>query len=227
MVQQSLVSIGMLFVIGFVNHYGTTAAACFGAASRFDQIAFFPAMTIGMAVSTMTGQNIGANKYGRVRLVFRWGLLFGCGITVVVSLLAMFFPRVLLRVFTGDTTVIEAGVQYLHIVGACYVFFAVLFVSNGVINGSGHTFLTTLISIISLWVVRVPLAWALSTHLHRVEGIWYALGISYLTSMLFSLGFYYSGYWRKTVIEHPPLPATQGETDSGGRHAACRAAVEV
>ena len=146
--------------------------------------------------------------------MFRWGLLFGCGITALVSLLAMLFPQVLLRVFTNDASVIDCGIHYLRIVGACYVFFAVLFVSNGVINGSGHTFMTTLISLVSLWLVRVPLAWALSHHMHRVEGIWYAMAISYVTSMLISLAYYFSGYWRKAVIQHRPRPATAGESET-------------
>ncbi len=212
-VQQSLVSIGSLFVITFVNGFGVTAAAAFGAASRFDQIAFFPAMTIGVAVSTLTGQNIGANKHARVNEVFRWGLLLGCSITLLVSLLAVTVPQLLLRIFTNDQSVITTGINYLHIVGAFYVFFAVLFVSNGVINGSGHTLMTTLISLVSLWVVRVPLAWTFSHHMHRVEGVWYAMAISYVVSMLISVGYYYSGSWRKSVIMHtPPAAVCESET---------------
>ncbi len=61
-VQQSLVSVGLVFVISLVNDFGEDATAAFGAASRVDQLAFLPAMTFGMAVASLAGQNIGANR---------------------------------------------------------------------------------------------------------------------------------------------------------------------
>ena len=217
-VQQLLVSIGTLFVQGFVNGFGAGAVAAFLLASRYDQIAFFPAMTIGMAVATLTGQNIGAHKHQRVNEVFRWGLLLSCSITLLVSATAVFAPYLLLRLFTNDAQVIAIGTRYLRVVGACYVLFSVTFVSNGVINGSGHTFMTTLISLISLWVVRVPLAWLFTHWLHRVDGIWYAMSISFATSMLIGLGYYYSGRWRKAIIkpDATPILAEMPEAEVAG-----------
>jgi len=207
-IQQSLISIGMVFVIGIVNGFGENATAAFGAASRIDQLAFMPAMTFSMAVSTLAGQNIGATQYSRVREIFKWGVLMSGGITLLASALAVTIPGLLLRIFINDPTVIRLGIGYLHIVGACYVFFAVVFVSNGIINGSGHTFVTTGISLLSLWVVRVPLAYAFSRHLGSVEGIWYAMALSFFVSMTTSLGYYLSGRWKRPVIKHRPLPPT-------------------
>ena len=72
-VQLSLISIGMTFVIGVVNGFGQVATAAFGAASRIDQLAFMPAQTFGMAVATMSGQNIGARKLHRVDQILPLG----------------------------------------------------------------------------------------------------------------------------------------------------------
>ena len=163
-VQQSLISVGMVFVTGIVNGFGDNATAAFGAASRVDQLAFMPAMTFSMAISTLAGQNIGANRHDRIRQIFLWGCLLSGGITLMASVLAVSLPRVLLRIFTPDAAVIDLGADYLRIVGSCYVFFAIMFVTNGVINGSGHTLVTTIISLVSLWVVRVPLAYWLVAH---------------------------------------------------------------
>jgi len=199
-VQQSLVSVGMVFVIGIVNSFGAYATAAFGAASRIDQLAFMPAMTFSLAVSTLTGQNIGAGRHDRVRKVFLWGCLLSGGITLAASILAVSAPSLLIRIFTSDTAVIEPGADYLSIVGLCYVFFAVMFVSNGVINGSGHTLATTLISLLSLWVVRVPLGLYLSRQMHSVHGVWLAIAASFGVSMIASLCYYLSGRWRRPVI---------------------------
>jgi len=58
--QQALISVGMVFVTGIINRFGPGATAAFGAASRVDQLAFMPALTLSMAISTLAGQNIGA-----------------------------------------------------------------------------------------------------------------------------------------------------------------------
>jgi len=200
--QQSLVSLGMLFVIGLVNSYGETATAAFGAASRIDQLAFMPAMTFSMAISTLAGQNIGAGKMHRIREIFGWGVVLSGGFTIVASLLALLIPHFIIQLFAREPAVINMGVNYLRIVGSCYIFFALTFSCNGVINGSGHTLVTTIISLVSLWVVRVPFAYLLTHLLHSVNGVWYAIAASFIASMLVSMAFYLSGYWKRPVVGH-------------------------
>jgi putative MATE family efflux protein len=204
--QQSLVSIGMVLVTGLVNGFGETATAAFGAASRIDQIAFMPAMTFGMAISTVAGQNLGAGHHHRVREVFSWGCLFAGGITGLISAVVVAFPETLLRIFVSDAAVIEPGVSYLHIVGSCYVLFALLFVSNGIINGAGHTLTTTIISLLSLWIIRVPVAYWLSRRMGSVKGIWYGLALSFVFSMLASMAYYFSGRWKRSLNKKASAP---------------------
>jgi putative MATE family efflux protein len=208
-VQQSLVSVGMVFVTGVVNRFGENATAAFGAASRVDQLAFMPAMTFSMVVSTIAAQCIGAGRFHRVRETFWWGIALAGGLTLAASSVAISVPQTLLRIFTSDATVIQLGISYLRIVGVCYIFFAIMFVSNGVINGAGHTFITAVISLFSLWVVRVPLAYYLAHRLGSVRGVWYAIAASFAVSMLSSLSYYASGRWRRAVVRHQPMPATE------------------
>ncbi|WP_224368884.1 MATE family efflux transporter [Hyalangium versicolor] len=203
-VQQSLVSIGMVLVTGLVNGFGEIATAAFGAASRIDQIAFMPAMTFGMAISTLAGQNLGAGHHHRVKEIFRWGCLLAGGTTFVISAIVVAFPDVLLKVFVSDPAVLAPGISYLHIVGSCYVLFALLFVSNGIINGSGHTLMTTVISLLSLWLIRVPVAWWLSRRMGSVTGIWYGMALSFGFSLMASMGYYLSGRWKRGLAKKPP-----------------------
>lgn len=141
----------------------------------------------------------------RVKEVFWWGSLMCGGITVAVSFLAITWPHVLLRMFLNEPEVIKTGVDYLHIVGACYVFFAIMFVGNGIINGAGHTFATTAISLVSLWFARVPLAAYLIHRMNDVRGVWYAMAFSLFIAMAMSLAYYFSGYWKRSIVHHPPV----------------------
>ncbi len=210
MLQQAMVSLGLLFVVGIVNRFGTHSSAAFGIAIRIDQLAFMPAMTIGMAVSTLAGQNIGAGRFDRVHSVFRGGVAMSCGITAVATLLAIAIPSSLIGMFTSHVDVIAIGAHYLRIVGAGYLFFAVMFVCNGIINGSGQTGVTTVFTLIAFWAVRVPCAAYLSHHLGRVEGVWYGVLISLAAGTTMSLGYYLTGRWKKRIFKE----AEYSERDS-------------
>ena len=211
--QQSLISLGMTFVMSIVNGFGAVATAAFGAGMRVDQLAFMPAFAIGLAVSPLSGQNIGAQKHHRVRGIFAWACLMSGSITAVVSIAVVVFARPILHLFVNDGPIMDRGADYLHTVAPCYVCLAIMFAAIGVINGSGHTLVATIISLVSQWVFRVPIAKMLSQYLGSVQGVWYAMGLSFAVSMVASLVYYLSGGWRKPVVRRhgapaapPPLP---------------------
>ena len=216
MIQQSLISIGAFIVTGFVNSFGAVATAAFGSAQRIENLAFMPAMSLSMAVSALTGQNLGAGKPERVKEIFRAGILVTSVITLVLSAFIEGFPKLLLSMFVQEPGVLEIGTHYLRIVGASYILFAIMFISNGIINGSGHTVTTMLISLITLWCVRVPVSALLSHTALKTDGIWIAIFLSSLTSMLISLVYYFSGKWKKQVIKKTGAPAAPVNVDVEG-----------
>ena len=199
--QQMMVSISMVVVTGIVNQFGKPTIAAFGAATRgIDQWAFLPAMTFSMSVTTLAGQNIGAGRYDRVRSILLWGCLLSGGITLCVSAAAVGVPALLMRIFTDDAEVIRIGCGYLRIVGFGYVLFSVMFVINGILNGAGRTLVTAALTLLTLWIVRVPTAIVLCRMLGRVEGVWYAIVLSFSVAMLGSLGYYCTGWWRRPIL---------------------------
>ena len=67
-----------------------------------------------------------------------------------------------MRMFTNDPVVIAIGGDYLRIIGSFYILFSVMFVINGVLRGAGDTLVPMFISLFSLWIIRIPVAWYLS-----------------------------------------------------------------
>ena len=206
-VQQSLVSIGSLVVTAFVNSFGSAATNAFGATGRIDMIVFMPALSMSIAVSALTGQNLGAGRPERVKEVFKWGVVMTSSITLFISLVVVILSRLILRMFGlgDDARVMDIGVAYLRIVGSCYLFFAIMFISNGVINGAGHTMVTMAFTLLSLWLVRVPAAWLLTRTGLGITGIWTAIVLSFVISMAASLAYYSSGRWKKSTIIKTPV----------------------
>lgn len=200
MIQQVLVSISSAFITGFVNAFGATATSAFGAAARIENIVFMPLMSFGMAASALAGQNLGAGRPDRVREVFKWGVIMTSIVTLTLSALVVAFPRQLLMMFIQEPPVLDIGVGYLRIVGCGYIVIAILFISNGVINGAGKTLVTMAFTIITLWAVRVPLAAVLTKTGLQIHGIWLSINIGFLVGITISLSYYFSGRWKKSII---------------------------
>jgi putative MATE family efflux protein len=206
MIQQTLVSVSAAVVTSFVNAFGAGAIAAFGASLRIDTVAFMPSMSLGMSTSALAGQNLGAGKVDRVKDLFKWGAIMSSTIAGLFMVCEVAFPRQLLSMFLNEPEVIEVGVHYLRIVSLANIPFAVMFVSNGIINGAGHTITTMLFTFVSLWLLRVPIAAILSKTDLGLIGIWIAMVASVTFTMCVSLAYYASRRWQKVVIRGRPGP---------------------
>ena len=211
-VQMSLWAIGMASITSYVNAFGAAAINAYGAVGRIDSFAILPALSIGMATSALTGQNLGARKPQRVYEIVKWGVFITSTITIIITTVVVGIPGTLLKAFGfGDDPVgIEIGVSYLQIIGSCYVLFALMFVFNGVINGAGQTMITLVLSVFSLWGVRVPLAYFLSKTSMGITGIWIAVVVSITVTVCFSFCYFLSGKWKTSVVH-------EAEVDEGGQ----------
>jgi Na+-driven multidrug efflux pump len=104
--------------------------------------------------------------------------------------------------FIQHEPVLQIGVQYLRIVGPCYLLMALLFVSMGVVNGAGQTMVTMVFSLVSLWAVRVPLASYLSRHTSLgMKGIWIAMAAGFVVTAAINYLYYLSGRWKKSAVK--------------------------
>lgn len=206
--QSGVVSFSMIVVTSIVNTFGPTVVAAFGAAARLDQFAFLPAFSIGLAVSALVGQNLGAGKTERVKEILRWSLVLTLTITGLMTLVALLTPGILINVFTNDVGVLEEGSKYLRIVGLNYIPLATMFTLTGILRGAGDTFASMLITLITLWFVRLPLAALFAYQLGwGVSGAWWSITLSTTLGTLLNYAYYSSGRWKRKVIVHVPQPS--------------------
>lgn len=210
--QQAVVSFGMVTVTALINSFGPDVVAAFGAAQRLDQAAFLPSMSMGLAVTSVVAQNLGAGKLDRVSAAVRWCAGLGVLVTGMVTLVAVLKPTILIALFNREPDVLAAGSLYLRINGWSYIFFALVFVLGGVMRGAGDTMATLVLTVIGLWVVRVPAAYLLARSLGMgPAGIWTGILISAVASFLLHLGYYASGRWKRKVAALQPATAGRPE----------------
>jgi putative MATE family efflux protein len=201
-IQQTLISIGNLALVGIVNKFGTNVLAGFSVANRIDMLATIPAMSFSQALSTFVGQNIGAKKTERIRTGLISTLKMAGSVTIVTTVFIVLWGNLLMRMFTKDLEVIRIGDQYLTIVSTFYFMFTLMFIFSGIMRGAGDTFFPMIFSLISLWIIRIPLAYMLSGRI-GASGIWWAIPAGWLIGLMLSFFYYRTGRWKtKTVVKY-------------------------
>lgn len=155
--------------------------------------------TIGSAVTSMAGQNIGAKKWGRVGEVARSGLIFILVISFATSAVVFLFAEPLISLFVDDQETIEYGTRYLRAIAFFYPFLGINFVLNGVVRAAGAMFQVLVLNLISFWILRVPFSYLFSQWFGAL-GIAYGIGVSFVLSSAVASFYYRYGRWREIEI---------------------------
>ena len=191
-VQQSIMNFGILMVQGLVNSFGTVIMAAFAAAVKIDSFAYMPVQDFGNAFSTYVAQNYGANQPERIRKGIRSAGLTSMIFCVCISVLVCLFAEPLMGIFIDPSQgeIIEAGVHYLRIEGACYVGIGILFLLYGYYRAVNQPLMSVILTIASLGT-RVALAYLLSATTLGVTGIWLSVPIGWALADEIGIGYYF------------------------------------
>lgn len=198
-IQMIVIYAGMNVILSVVNTFGEGTVAGFGAAQRLDSLILLPAMALGTAVNAMAAQNIGAGKWQRVSQISRAGIIYNTGIMLAVAVILFFWAEPLVKLFIQEQDSVAFGSLYVRTIAFFYPFIGLNFILNGVVRGSGAMFHVLLLNIISLWILRVPLAYLAASQFGEF-GIALGVGISFFISSLFSIAYYQWGSWRKKQL---------------------------
>ena len=193
---QFIVAFGWLIITRLISSFGDAASATVAIVNRVESLFIMPIGALGNAVMTMSAQNIGANKLDRVKEIFKNGIVIGIIISSVMSIFSIVNPHLLVNMFTKDIEVFEYSKSYIYTIMPIFIFYSIMFVCNGIINGAGKTIVIMIFSTSTTLILRTILAYALSGKFALV-GIWASMGICYIINTLFSLYYYKSNKWQK------------------------------
>ena len=206
--QQSFISVGNILIQGAINGFGTGVMAGYSAAVKLNNLVITSFTTLANGVSNYTAQNIGAGKLQRVRSGFQAGIRMVWSLCVPLVLLYFFAGRYLVGFFidTPTETAITTGVQYLRILSPFYFVVSSKLVADGILRGSslmGRFMASTFTDL----VLRVVLAYVLSTAMGSALGIWCAWPIGWSVATVMSILFYLRGPWQQPQeVLNEPLP---------------------
>lgn len=197
--QMMVIHAGVLAIMSVVNTFGENVVAGFGASQRIDSLITLPAMALGTAVNSMAGQNIGANRWDRVRQLAIYGAGYNLVIMLIMALVIVLLAEPLIGLFISPGEAALFGTDYLKIIAFFYPFIGLNFILNGIVRGSGAMYQVLVLNILSFWVLRYPLTYIFSD-LFGQNGIAYGMGISFVLSSLFAFGYFKWGKWRERKL---------------------------
>lgn len=197
-VQQSIVSIGLLLTQSAVNAFGSSALAGYSAGSRLESICIVPMISTGNAMSTFTAQNIGAKREDRIKEGYRAAVMIVLAFGVLIILISQLFYEPIVKMFVEDTTssvAYDTGISYFRFIGWFVFFLGLKTTTDGILRGSGDVTVYMIANLINL-AIRVAVARLLSP-IFGVEFVWYAVPIGWFVNFAISYVWYRTGNWKK------------------------------
>ena len=197
MLQQSIVSLSMMFMQGLVNSYGKVFVAGYTAATKIDTLAMMPNMNFSNAMSSYTAQNIGAGKDKRVVQGYKACLLMVLIFSLIITGIIYLFGPQLLSLFLNsgsEGSAMGYGLRYMKTVSVFYVLMGLMFVGNGLLRGAGDMGAFMLSSMSNLFS-RVAIAYLLA-HFIGSSAIWWSIPIGWGIGTIFSFIRVQSGKWK-------------------------------
>jgi len=219
-IDQSTRALGLMVMTFLAASYGTLIIAAYGIGSRILSFIIIPALGLSMATSALVGQNIGAGKVDRAEKIAQMSVILAFSVLTFVGILLFVFARPLAAAFIpNDPAVIKQSAAFTRTMALAFGFLGVQQTLSGVFMGSGNTRTSMSITIISLWLLQVPLAYGLSRHTDlAATGIWWAFPISNVVTAFIAWGVYSKGNWKQRKITEEftpsriPREANNGET---------------
>jgi putative MATE family efflux protein len=194
-IQNSVTSLANLVVQASINLFGATAMAGNGAFTRIQGFALIPVTSFALALTTFTGQNLGAGEYDRVKKGARFGIIFCMLLSESIGLLLYFNAATLLSFFSRDPEVIAVGIQKAQILSRFLFAVALSHTMAGIFRGAGKSIVPMAV-MLSIWCIfRVLYIKIGLSYLMDIRVVFWAYPITWMMSSVIFLIYYFTSGW--------------------------------
>ena len=194
-VQNSVIGFANVVVQGNINAFGTAAMAGCGAYSKLEGFAFLPITCFAQSLTTFVGQNLGAQKYDRVKK----GALFAtvCSVTLAecVGVLFYIFIPQLIGLFNGSPEVVDFGSRHCRVTCLFFCLLAFSHCAAGMLRGAGKA-MVPMFTMLSCWcLLRVTYITVAVQYFPRLETVSWAYPLTWASSSVIFLWFLLRTDW--------------------------------
>ncbi len=198
--QNSMIAVSLIALQRVANSFGEVAVAAFTATSRIEQLIQQPFNSLGAAIATFSGQNMGANKIDRVKRGYYKSIL-AIGIFSALALVAaQLGGHAIMKMFVNEQPVIELGARAIKITSLMYFALGMIYITRGLLNGTGDAFYSMINGIVEV-VGRVGFSTGLALiPAIGVWSIWTTTGLTWVITAAASVIRYKQGKWEKKSL---------------------------
>ena len=202
-IESSMYALSNLLIQVPINNLGTDTVAAWSATNKVDGIYWSLIISFGVAIMAFVGQNYGAGKYDRMKASVRVCLKIALVVTVVLSLLLLFFARYCFRLFTDNPQVIRYAIQITYYFVPFYFIWTFIEVIANALRGAGDALVPMLISVGGICGLRILWVLLVVPHWSTLLGISICYPVSWFLTAVILIIHYKRGRWLKS-----PPPAT-------------------
>lgn len=204
---QSGSAIGFIVLNSFVISYGSATLAAFTVGNRINSLVLMPAMGIGSSLTTIIGQNLGADQKDRAKLAFKASTYLSTIFMTIGGLILYLSASVVVGIFVNDDPIVLAeGIQYLKLICIGLPLMGIFQILIGTFQGSGHTRYGMAMEMGRLWLLRIPMIMLFRYFTDwGSNSVWYAMLLSNFLICVVGMMIYLRGSWQEKVIHSKAL----------------------
>ncbi len=193
--QNSIIAIANVVVQSNINVFGKMAMAGCGSYAKVEGFGFLPINCFSMALTTFISQNLGAQKYDRVRKGARFGVISGVLLAELIGLIIYVTAPVCIAAFNSDPAVVQYGVIQARTVTLFYFLLSYSHCMAAICRGAGHSGVPMLVMLICWCMIRVTYITVIVRFIPVINVIFWAYPLTWLLSSIAFTAYYFSGKW--------------------------------
>jgi len=194
-----MVSLSEIAVLSFVNRFGSTAVAAYGAVNQVASYVQFPAVSIGIAASIFGAQSIGARRTERIPTIVRSAVVLNYVIVGALIALCYAFSTDIISLFITSSSTVAIAHHLLAITLWSYAIFGNTRILSAIMISSGRVVWPTVLSVLSIWGVEVPVAYVLMGRI-GLDGVWYGYPAAFVAGLAFQTTYYFL-VWKRQPLK--------------------------
>ena len=193
--------LGQLVLMWFIVPFGTLAVAAHTLCQRVEMFIMMPGMGVGMAAGVLAGQNLGAGqperaeRSGWLAAGVAEGFMVGCSVAILL------WAESIIGIFGPGSSLVEIASAFLRIAAIGFLVFGLEPVLVHCLAGVGDTVPPMLATVLSFWLVQIPLAFFLPrvTDL-GVYGIRWAMVAGMVVAAVALAIYFRLGRWKRKRV---------------------------
>lgn len=194
-------SFGDLVFTWFIIPFGTLPLAAHNLISRIESFINTPGISIGMSAGVLVGQNMGADQPEQAARSGWLATGLVEGFMIICSIVLLLWSQNIIGLFNVEPELLQFGANFLRIAIIGYLGMNIVYVLQNSISGSGDTVPPMLITLATLWVVQLPLAFLLSRFTNKgVYGIRWAIVVGYVMGAVVYIIYFWQGRWKRKKV---------------------------